>query len=163
LLAAAMAVSGAAASVVPVQAAMPQAAPAASGPAPIIQVQNNAQSQWWYNQRGGRGWDRGGRDGRHGWRGDRGWDDDDWRWRDRRRGRRDRHFDDDHGAALALGLFGFATGAIVGSQLRGGYGGYGGASCGAYDAHDAACDRRFRSYDWCSNTFLGYDGDRHYC
>jgi len=161
LLAAAMAVSGAAASVVPVQAAMPQAAPAAPTPAPIIQVQDG--SEWWYNQRGGRGWDRGGRDGRHGWRADRGWDDDGRRFRDRRHGRRDRHFDDDHGAALALGLFGFATGAIVGSQLRGGYGGYGGASCGAYDAHDAACDRRFRSYDWCSNTFLGYDGDRHYC
>jgi hypothetical protein len=166
LLAATMAVGGAAASVVPVQAAMPQAAPPASTPAPVIQVQDD--SEWWYNQRGGRGWDRGGdRDGQHGWRGG-GWDDDDWRWRQRhhRRHFRDRH--DDDGAALALGLFGFATGAFLGSQLHGGYGGhggayYGGASCGAYDRHDAACDQRFRSYDWCSNTYLGYDGDRHYC
>jgi hypothetical protein len=54
---------------------------------------------------------------------------------------------------------------MLGSQAYGGYGGggYGGGSCGVYDAHDRACDARFRSYDWCSNTYMGYDGYRHYC
>jgi hypothetical protein len=133
---------------------MPQAVPVAPTPAPISQFQDNAQSRLWYvgDRRGwgGRGWRHGG-----------GWDDD-WRWRHRR------HRHDDDGAALALGLFGFATGALLGSQLHGGYSGYGGGyygggSCGTYDRRDAACDLRFRSYDWCSNTYMGYDGHRHYC
>ena len=135
LLAAAMAVSGAATGVVPVQAAMPQAVPVAPTPAPISQFQDSTQSQLWHvGDRRDRGWRRGG--------------------------------------ALALGIFGLATGALLGSQLYGGYGGgyYGGGDGGgyygggdAYDSHDAACDQRFRSYDWRSNTYMGYDGQRHYC
>jgi hypothetical protein len=171
LLAAAVAVTGAATSFVPAQGAMVAIVPPVKSDvaADIVPVEAEWARQYrqynqrrWYPRHGG-GWD-----GRHGWRGGHDWDDDDWRWRHRRHGRRGHHFDDDNGAALALGLFGFAAGAFLGSQLHGGYGGhggayYGGASCGAYDRHDAACDQRFRSYDWCSNTYLGYDGDRHYC
>ena len=101
----------------------------------------------------GGGWDDGGRHG---------WDNDGWRG-NRGNYYRRHHYrdwdDDDNGAGVALGLFGFAAGALVGSQLYGGQG-YGG---GGYDAHDAACARRFRSYDPYSNTYMGYDGYRHYC
>jgi hypothetical protein len=176
LLAAAMVVSGAATSVAPVQAAMPQAVPVAPTAVPISHGQDNAQSQLWYvgdrGGWGGRGWGhRGGWGGRGwghggGWDGGGGWDDG---WGSRY----GRHHD--QGGALALGIFGLATGALLGSQLYGGYGGYGGGYYGggdgggyygggdAYDGHDAACDQRFRSYDWRSDTYMGYDGQRHYC
>ena len=156
LLAGAMVATTAAASFAPAQA-MPQVPQAQAGSS-VIQVERDAQ--WWLNQGGsGRngGWDRG---RRHGWNnGHGGWDNDGWRG-DRRyyRRHRDRDWDDNDGAGLALGLFGFAAGAVVGSQLQGGQ-----AYGGGYDAHDAACARRFRSYDPYSNTYLGYDGYRHYC
>lgn len=159
LLAGAVAVTGAAASLAPAQAAMPQAAPLqAQDRGAIVEVETDRQSQWWYNQR------RHGGDSRHGWRdGGRGWDRDrGWRGRDddrwRRHGYYRRHHDRDDGAGLALGLFGLAAGALVGSQL--GAPAYGG---GYDDPHDAACAARFRSYDPYSNTYLGYDGLRHYC
>ena len=121
-------------------------------------------------------------------------DDDEWRWRKRggkhwkfhdfdddgfRRGsfkrfrydddypryyRRHRGFDDD--IAVPLGLFGLATGLIIGSQLH---------HQPVYPApvypapvyrgsswHEA-CDRKYNSFDWGSGTFLGYDGYRHRC
>ena len=49
-------------------------------------------------------------------------------------------------------LFGFAIEAM-GSAL----------SAGATNSHVAACEHRFRSYDRSSDTYLGYDGKRHYC
>jgi hypothetical protein len=33
----------------------------------------------------------------------------------------------------------------------------------AWDAHVARCYARYRSYDHVSDTYLGYDGYRHYC
>lgn len=30
-------------------------------------------------------------------------------------------------------------------------------------SHVARCEARFRSYDWRTDTYLGYDGDRHRC
>jgi len=163
-LAAATALSSLTASVAPGQAAMLAQTPAVAGDtADVVPIEDRRpNNEWWYNPRNRGGWDRG---GRHGWRGHGGWDDDD-DWRGHRRHWRGRDWDDndDNGAALALGLFGFAAGAMLGGQAFGGgpvYGG--GGSCGPYDAHDRACDNRFRSYDWCSNTYMGYDGYRHYC
>ncbi len=90
------------------------------------------------------------------------WDNDcrDWeqnrhRWDESRYQRwyRDHHshpgFNPDAAAAM---LFGFAVGAM-GSAL----------SAGATNSHVAACEHRFRSYDRSSDTYLGYDGKRHYC
>jgi Ni/Co efflux regulator RcnB len=73
--------------------------------------------------------------------------------------RRHSRFDDD--IAVPLGLFGLATGLIIGSQLH---------SQPVYPApvyrgsswHEA-CDRKYNSFDWGSGTFLGYDGYRHRC
>ena len=147
LLAAAMAVGSGAASFVPAQAAMLQVAPAIQSPSAIIQVQDN--SEWRYKRgRGDRhGWGHG-----NNWRGNN-WHGDDRRWRHGRY-RHGRDWDDGNGAGIALGMFGFAAGAILGSQVYGG---------GGFDNHDAACARRFRSYDPYSNTYMGYDGHRHYC
>ena len=33
----------------------------------------------------------------------------------------------------------------------------------AYSEHVERCEDRFRSYDRRSDTYLGFDGDRHYC
>ena len=62
---------------------------------------------------------------------------------------------------IASGFFGFTFGAILGSVLsnannNGGYQGY-------RADHVNACYARYRSYDERSDTFLGYDGDRHRC
>ena len=157
LLAGVVAATSVASSLGGVQAATPSLPPAVNSTAPAIipveaewaQQYRNNNRRWYHNRQG---WDRG--------RG--GWDNDNRYW-NRRHGR---GWDDDNGAAVALGLFGFAAGAMLGSQYGGGYGyggSYGGGSCGPYDAHDRACDNRFRSYDWCSNTYMGYDGYRHYC
>lgn len=55
-------------------------------------------------------------------------------------------------ADAAAALFGFVAGAAAGA--------INGAANGS---HRAACEARYRSYDWRSDTFLGYDGKRHYC
>jgi hypothetical protein len=89
-------------------------------------------------------------------------DCDDWksnrtRWdRDRYdrwyRDRRD-YFGPDDAAAT---IFGFVAGAAAGAIT--------GSINGAADSsHVARCDARYRSYDPASDTFLGYDGERHYC
>lgn len=69
----------------------------------------------------------------------------------------------DPGAAVAAGIIGLATGAILGQALavpqprhapRVQY----------HDANAIAyCARKYRSFDPNSFTFLGYDGRRHYC
>ena len=90
------------------------------------------------------------------------WDDDcrDWdhnrhRWDEShyQRWYRDHHRHDGFDAQdAAAALFGFAA-SMMGSAL----------TSGATNSHVAACQRRFRSYDVSSDTYLGYDGQRHYC
>ncbi|WP_349370662.1 BA14K family protein [Salinarimonas sp.] len=71
----------------------------------------------------------------------------------------------DPGAAVAAGIIGLATGAILGQALtvpqppvrRAPRVRYGDADAIAY------CARKYRSFDPHSFTFLGYDGRRHYC
>jgi hypothetical protein len=74
----------------------------------------------------------------------RDWDDD-WRWRDRH--------DNDFGEAAAATVFGLAAGAIAGSIVAG----------SVDDDSYYRCKARYRSFDEESWTYLGYDGDRHYC
>lgn len=158
LLAAVMAVTGTAVSFAPAAVAIPQINPAVlnqAAPAAGVQQVRDHSRRWRYNNNN-RNWSN-----NRNWRGDR----SDWR-RDNRRYSRNyrygnRHYgyryrDNDNGSAIALGIFGLAAGAIVGSQLRGG--GYGGGS-----SYDAACHRKYNSYDSYSKTFLGYDGYRHRC
>lgn len=137
LVAAVMAVSGTALSFTPAQAGMmPRIAPAAmSQAAPAADVVEVGHRRW---HRGNRGW-RG--NNRH--------------YRQHRRYapryRYHRRYDNDGGAAAAAGIIGFAAGAIIGSQVNGGY------------SSHSACAARYRSYDPASGTYLGYDGYRHRC
>ncbi len=90
------------------------------------------------------------------------WDDDcrDWdhnrdRWDESRYDRwyRDHHRHQNFGAEnTAAAIFGFAA-AAVGSAL----------ATGASTTHGVACEARYRSYDWQSDTYMGFDGQRHYC
>ncbi len=54
-------------------------------------------------------------------------------------------------AAVAGGIVGLAVGSMVAGSATTG------------DAHVERCLRRYRSYDPASDTYLGYDGRRHYC
>jgi len=86
---------------------------------------------------------------RGGWDDDDGWHrgrDNDRRWRHHRRDR-DR-FDGGNAAAL---VFGLAAGAIAS-----------GIATGNNDSY-YRCRAEYRSFDPNSWTYLGYDGDRHYC
>jgi BA14K-like protein len=67
-----------------------------------------------------------------------------------------RHRHDFGPADAAAAVFGFVAGAAAGAIS----GGMNGATTGS---HRAACDARYRSYDWRTDTFMGYDGQRHYC
>jgi hypothetical protein len=61
------------------------------------------------------------------------------------------YYDNDYGGALAAGaIFGLAAGALAANAAAG-------SNAVAY------CERRFRSYDPASGTYLGYDGYRHPC
>ncbi len=68
-----------------------------------------------------------------------------------------------NGDAVAAGIIGFALGAIVAGQSQRNY------VRRDYYARDPAwdhirrCERRYRSYDRYSDTFLGRDGRRYYC
>jgi hypothetical protein len=97
---------------------------------------------------------------------------DDWRWRRHHRADRRAYYNDDYryrrhhgnyyryrdrdhdfGGAAAATIFGLAAGAIVG-----------GIAAGAGDDDSYyRCQARYRSFDPDSWTYLGYDGDRHYC
>lgn len=90
-----------------------------------------------------------------------------------------------HGGGIGAGIAGFAAGALIGGAVAAGSGpyyGYGpdyGYDYGpdyGYDyapgpvvversggGAEAYCERRFRSYDPASGTYLGYDGLRHPC
>lgn len=63
----------------------------------------------------------------------------------------------DPGAAVALGIIGFAAGAIASGAL----------APAPYVVGDpnwiAYCASRYRSFDPVSGTYLGFDGLRHYC
>jgi hypothetical protein len=63
---------------------------------------------------------------------------------------RHRGFDADNAIA---GIFGFALGSMIGGTIE-----HGGRT-----GHVAACEDHFRSYDRRTDTYLGYDGARHYC
>jgi hypothetical protein len=64
---------------------------------------------------------------------------------------------------VAAGLFGFTFGAIVAGALAD----RDDRSVVSYDddwrAHVEACYDEFRSYDARTDTYLGFDGDRHQC
>ena len=62
---------------------------------------------------------------------------------------------------FAFGALGFATGAIIGGAIasEGAYGAYAPAG----DGWREACAQKYRSFDWGSGTYLGYDGYRHRC
>jgi hypothetical protein len=150
-----MAASSVAVSFAPA-AAMPRvpAAVESAAPSGIVQVEEPTMYKWFRRQARG---------------------NDDWRSRDRprdsdrywRNHRGDRHWrynryryhdhDDNFGAGLAVGgILGLATGAIIAAQPRG-------YAYGGYDGYDAACSRKYRSYDPYSKTYMGYDGYRHRC
>ena len=79
---------------------------------------------------------------------------DDWRYRRHNRNYYRHHdHDNDFGEAAAATIFGLAAGAIVGGIVAGG---------GDDDSY-YRCRARYRSFDADSWTYLGYDGDRHYC
>lgn len=62
------------------------------------------------------------------------------------------------GSDLLSGIIGFALGAaIVGSQQQVQH------AQTANDSWDRQCEAKYRSYDRNSRTYLGYDGNRHYC
>lgn len=77
------------------------------------------------------------------------------RWTSRNQQRQRRNSD---GPNLLSGIIGFALGAaIVGSQQQVQH------AQTADDGWDRRCEGKYRSYDRSSRTYLGYDGDRHYC
>jgi hypothetical protein len=79
-----------------------------------------------------------------------------------------RHYDrrhhyrhhDNGGSTLAAGALGFILGAaIADTQSHRDYA-RGHMSDQAWLSH---CESKYRSFDRGSGTYLGYDGDRHYC
>jgi hypothetical protein len=141
-----MAITGAAASFTPAQAAaMPRLAAAAAEVAPdagVVEVRHRRHFRH-------RGW-RGNRHyrGRH-YYGPR------YSYRRHHNYRRYHHHhhrdNNDIGAAVAIGIIGLAAGAIIAGQAHGG------------SSYHSVCARKYRSYDPRSGTYLGYDGYRHRC
>lgn len=77
------------------------------------------------------------------------------RWASRNQQRQRRGSD---GSSLLSGIIGFALGAaIVGSQQQVRH------ALTADDSWDRQCEAKYRSYDRNSRTYMGYDGNRHYC
>ena len=70
-------------------------------------------------------------------------------WDDRRYHRWYEHNERDFGDVAAAMIFGMAAEAIGHAMSSG--------------THVQACKARYRSYDPASDTYLGYDGFRHYC
>lgn len=57
---------------------------------------------------------------------------------------------------VGAGIAGLAAGAIIGGAIA--------SQANRSDDNSVAyCERRFKSYDPSSGTYLGYDGDRHPC
>ena len=67
--------------------------------------------------------------------------------------------------SIAAGLFGLTFGAILGGAIANSNNRNGDRVVGRVNgnSHVAACYARYRSYDESTDTFLGYDGRRHYC
>ncbi|MEJ8572155.1 BA14K family protein [Microbaculum marinum] len=72
---------------------------------------------------------------------------------------------DDNGAAVAAGIAGLAVGAMIGSAAS--------APAPVYRQSTSMqpwspawyqyCESKYRSFDRNSGTYLGYDGQRHFC
>jgi len=76
------------------------------------------------------------------------------------------HYGYGPGVPLAAGVVGFMAGAMAASAAAQNDGYYHHRFVGpgpGWRAHEDACYRAYRSYDAGSDTFLGYDGYRHYC
>lgn len=92
------------------------------------------------------------------------WSDRDYRrWYERRH----RHRRDNNNNAAAA-IFGLAAGAIAGAAVSSANRAPSGVpSAGGYpafsDGYMRYCSNKYRSFDPRSGTFLGYDGNRHYC
>lgn len=72
--------------------------------------------------------------------------------------------------ATASGLFGFTFGAILGSAIANNNSNNNNNGQGTYtqsgnfsQSHVDACFARYKSYDERTDSFLGYDGNRHLC
>ncbi len=103
------------------------------------------------------------------------------RWERDRRGWRDRdyrdwyrrHHRDNNNDSAAAAIFGLAAGALASGlvtgtvQPRAAAPSGGVPSAGGYpygsDGYYRYCSSKYRSFDPSSGTFLGYDGNRHYC
>ena len=93
-----------------------------------------------------------------------------WDERDYRRWYRRHHRDNDRNAGLAA-IFGLAAGAILGGAVTQGMTGSVATSAvppaGGYapgtQGYLRYCSNKYRSFDPASGTYLGYDGNRHYC
>ena len=74
-----------------------------------------------------------------------------------------------HGGGWGAGIAGFAAGAFLGSALAPPPYYYSGEPAYAYEpgypscSAVAYCERRFRSYNPATGTYLGYDGYHHPC
>jgi hypothetical protein len=56
----------------------------------------------------------------------------------------------------AAALFGFAAGAITGAIS-------GSVNGAEMTAHQARCDAHYQTYDWRTDTYMGFDHERHVC
>jgi len=63
---------------------------------------------------------------------------------------------------VGAGLFGFVVGAAIANGINNSSDN-GWSGNGSYNSHVARCDARYRSYDEETDSFLGFDGDRHRC
>ncbi len=70
----------------------------------------------------------------------------------------------DNGGAVAAGILGLAAGAIAAGAIANSQPVYP-APAPVYGRsdHEAYCYSKYRSYDARTDTYLGYDGYRHYC
>ncbi len=67
------------------------------------------------------------------------------------------------GAAAAAGAIGLATGAIIGGAIANQNAAPPPPAGIRQSDYISYCSQRYRSFDPASGTFLGYDGQRHYC
>jgi len=63
---------------------------------------------------------------------------------------------------VGAGIFGFIAGAAIANGFRNSNNN-GWSGNGSWSSHVARCEARYRSYDERTDSFLGYDGDRHRC
>lgn len=80
-----------------------------------------------------------------------------------------RHYGPGPGVGIAAGVLGFMAGAMAANAASNSYYEpryYGPRFVGpgpGWSDHEAACFDAYRSYDPDSDTYLGFDGYRHYC